>query len=86
VDHRNGRPRWLSVTTSMIQIHSDCADNYFASSDQPGLLLVISDVTSLRAEQERARTAALQAAMAEEERTAALREACRRRSSGSKNP
>jgi nitrogen fixation negative regulator NifL len=74
VDHRNGRPRWLSVTTSMIQIHSDCADNYFASSDQPGLLLVISDVTSLRAEQERARTAALQAAMAEEERTAALRE------------
>lgn len=74
VDHRNGRPRWLSVTTSMIQIHSDSADNYFASADQPGLLLVISDVTSLRAEQERARTAALQAAMAEEERTAALRE------------
>ena len=52
----------------MIQIHSDNADNYFASSDQPGLL-VISDVTSLRAERERARTAALQAAMAEEERT-----------------
>jgi len=74
VDHRNGRPRWLSVTASTIQIHSDSADNYFASSDQPGLLLVISDVTSLRAEQERARTAALQAAMAEEERTAALRE------------
>lgn len=74
IDHPNSRPRWLSVTTSAIRIHSDCADSYFTALDQPGLLLVISDITSLRAEQERARTAALKAALAEEERTAALRE------------
>lgn len=74
IDQRSGRPRWLSVTTSVIEMHSDCADNYFCNGGQPGLLLVISDVTSLRAEQERARTAALHAVLAEEERTAALRE------------
>lgn len=74
IDQANGRPRWLSVTTSRIEFQSDCADSYFCNGGQPGLLLVISDVTSLRAEQERARTAALQAVLAEEERTAALRE------------
>ncbi len=74
VDQASGRPRWLSVTTSVIEMHSDCADSYFCTGGQPGLLLVISDVTSLRAEQERARTAALHAVLAEEERTAALRE------------
>lgn len=68
------KPRWLSVSASIIDMHSDCADSYFCSSGQPGLLLVISDVSSLREEQERARTAALQAVLADEERTAAIRE------------
>lgn len=74
IDRPGGRPRWLSVTTSVIEIHSDCADSYFCAAGSPGLLLVIGDVTSLRAEQERARAAALQAVLAEEERTAAIRE------------
>lgn len=73
-DRPAGRPRWLSVTSSVIAMQSDCADSYFCSAGQPGLLLVISDVSSLREEQERARAAALQAVLAEEERTAAIRE------------
>jgi nitrogen fixation negative regulator NifL len=74
IDRPTGRALWLSVTSSVIDMHSDSADNYFSSEGQPGLLLVISDVTNLRGEQERARAAALQAVLAEEERTAALRE------------
>lgn len=73
-DRPSGRPRWLSVTSSVIDIHSDCADSFFCGAGQPGLLLVISDVTILREEQERARASALKAALADEERTAAIRE------------
>ena len=74
VDRAGGRPRWLSVSATLIEMNSDCADNYFCTGGLPGLLLVISDVSSLREEQERARTSALQAVMADEERTAAIRE------------
>jgi nitrogen fixation negative regulator NifL len=74
IDRATGRPRWLSVSASLIEIHSDCADSYFCAVGQPGLLLAISDVTSLREEQEKARAAALQAVLADEERTAAIRE------------
>lgn len=74
IDRPGARPRWLSATSSVIEMHSDCADSYFCAAGQPGLLLVISDITSLREEQERARAAVLQAVLAEEERTAAIRE------------
>ena len=74
IDRPAGRARWLSVTTSVIDIHSDCADSYFCAAGQPGLLVVISDITILRDEQERTRAAVLQAVLAEEERTAAIRE------------
>jgi nitrogen fixation negative regulator NifL len=74
IDRAGGRPRWLSVSASLIEMHSDCADSYFCAAGQPGLLLAISDVTTLREEQERARAAALQAVLADEERTAAIRE------------
>jgi len=74
IDRAGGRPRWLSVSASAIEMHGDCADSYFCADGQPGLLLVISDVSSLREEQERARAAALQAVLADEERTAAIRE------------
>lgn len=74
IDRAAGRPRWLSVTSSVIDMQADCATSYFCAGGQPGLLLVISDVTSLREEQERARAAALKAVLAEEERTAAIRE------------
>lgn len=74
IDRPAGRARWLSVTASAINLHSDCADAYYAGEGQPGLLLVIADITNLRDEQERARAAALQAVLAEEERAAAIRE------------
>ena len=74
IDRASGRPRWLSVTSSIIDMHSDCADSYFCAAGQPGLLLVMSDITNLRDEQERARASALQAVLAEEGRTAAIRE------------
>ncbi len=74
IDRPAGRARWLSVTTSVIDLHSDNADSYYLPAGQPGLLLVIADISSLREEQERARGAALQAVLAEEERTAAIRE------------
>jgi nitrogen fixation negative regulator NifL len=69
-----GRSRWLTVSATIINLQSDCADSYFCAAGQPGLLMAIADVSSLREEQERARAAALQAVLAEEERTAAIRE------------
>lgn len=74
IDRAGSRPRWLSVSASLIEIHSDCADSYYSATGQPGLLLVISDISSLREEQERARTAVMQAVLADEERAAAIRE------------
>ena len=74
IDRAGGRARWLSVSASVIEMHGDCADSYFCAEGQPGLLLVISDISSLREEQERARAAALQAVLADEERSAAIRE------------
>lgn len=74
VDSPGGRARWLSVSASVIGMQSECADSYFCAAGQPGLLLVISDITNLREEQERAKGAALKASLAEEERTAAIRE------------
>ena len=74
IDRPTGRARWLSVSASVVDIQSDCADSYFCAAGQPGLLLVIADVTGLRDEQERSRAAVLQAVLAEEERTAAIRE------------
>lgn len=74
MDRPAGRARWLSVTAAAVEMHSDCADSYFCAAGQPGLLLVIADITNLREEQERAHGAALKASLAEEERTAAIRE------------
>ena len=74
MDRSAGRARWLSVSASVVEMHSDCADSYFCASGQNGLLLVIADITNLREEQERGRGALLKASLAEEERTAAIRE------------
>lgn len=74
IDRAGGRPRWLSVSASLIEMQGDCADSYFCTGGNPGLLLVIADISSLREEQERARTAVMQAVLADEERTAAIRE------------
>jgi len=74
LDRHSGQARWFSVSASAIDMQSDCAESYFCGEGMPGLLLAISDVTDLRIEQERARAASLKAVLAEEERTAAIRE------------
>ncbi|QID19483.1 nitrogen fixation negative regulator NifL [Nitrogeniibacter mangrovi] len=74
IDRRAGQPHWLSVTASVVDMHSDCADSYFCGTRQPALMLVINDVTDLHEEQERARAAALKLALIDEERNAAIRE------------
>lgn len=72
---RAGRsPRWFACTTLVIAISDERADGFFGGADQLGLLLVAVDVTHLRNEQERARTAALKALLAEEERVVSIRE------------
>ena len=74
IDRPVGRARWLSVTASVIDMQGDGADSFLCAAGQPGLLLVISDVSNLREEQERARAAGLKATLAEEERASAIRE------------
>lgn len=74
IDRRGGAARWLSVSASIIDNQSDCADTYFSTTSQPGLLLVINDVTELHLEQERERADALKLALIDEERNAAIRE------------
>lgn len=74
IDRRAGGARWLTVSATRIDMQSDCADNYFSSDLQPGLLLVIGDISGVRREQERARVAALNVALSDHERIANIRE------------
>lgn len=74
VDRPRGGSRWLSVSCQILETQSDCVDNYFSSAGIPALLLTVSDVTSLRVEQERSRAAALQVALGDVERAASIRE------------
>lgn len=74
VDQPRGKARWLSCSVSLIPVHDDSANGFFSGESQAGLLLAVSDVSFLRAEQERARIAALQAMLSEEERFASIRE------------
>lgn len=74
VDQPHGRARWFVCTTVLIAMADDSADGFFCERKQSGLLLVVNDVSGLRAEQERTRIAGLKALLAEEERVASIRE------------
>jgi nitrogen fixation negative regulator NifL len=74
VDRPQGMPRWFSCSASLIRMNDESADGFFCSANITGLLLAVSDITSLRQEQEKARTSALHALLAEEERVASIRE------------
>lgn len=74
VDRPQAKPRWYSCSASLIRMSDESADSFFCSDNITGLLLAVSDITALRVEQERARTAALHALLAEEERVASIRE------------
>ncbi len=67
-------PRWFSCSGVWVNEDDDRADAFFAPQRVVYLLLVAKEITSLRAEQEKARIAALQAVLSEEDRVAGLRE------------
>lgn len=70
----SGGPRWFSCSGVWVKVDDDHADAFFEATATTYLLLVAKETTSLRAQQEKARMAALQALVAEEERINALRE------------
>jgi len=67
-------PRWFSCSGSRVREDDSTADAFFAGGGRDYLLLVAKEITGLRAQQEKARVAALQAVMAEEDRVSVLRE------------
>ena len=74
LDRPVGGPRWYTCTAQLVRLCNEATDSFFCAQNAVGLLLTCSDITALRAEQERARTAALKAILADEERVAAIRE------------
>lgn len=71
---KRSQARWFSCSALAVEVSNQQADGYFGAGKSTHLLLVAADVTALRQEQEKAKTAALQALMAEEERVASIRE------------
>jgi nitrogen fixation negative regulator NifL len=67
-------PRWYTCSGSRVREDDVRADAFFAGGSRDYLLLVAKEITGLRAQQEKARVAALQAVMSDEDRVAALRE------------
>jgi nitrogen fixation negative regulator NifL len=75
IDPPGGKPpRWFSCSGSRVREDDAAADAFFVGRGRDYLLLVAKEITGLRAQQEKARVAALQVVMAEEDRVAALRE------------
>lgn len=75
IDPPGGKPpRWFSCSGSRVREDDAGAAAFFVNSGRDYLLLVAKEITNLRAEQEKARVAALQAMMAEEDRISVLRE------------
>lgn len=75
VDPPGGKPaRWFSCTGTWVKSVDEGADAFFGHRDSIYLLLVAKEITQQKAQQEKARMAALQATMAEENRVGALRE------------
>ncbi len=67
-------PRWFSCTGTWVKSVDEGADAFFGHRDSIYLLLIAKEITQQRAQQEKARIAALQATMAEENRVSGLRE------------
>ncbi|MCX8017434.1 MAG: nitrogen fixation negative regulator NifL, partial [Rhodocyclaceae bacterium] len=75
IDPPHGRPpRWFACTGAWVRSVDEGAEAFFGHRDSLYLLLIAKEVTRQRAQQEKARIAALQATMAEENRVSALRE------------
>jgi nitrogen fixation negative regulator NifL len=74
IDTRTGRARWFSCSGVWVRRDDGDADAFFGSQSKVFLLLTAMEVTEQRAQQEKARVAALRAMLAEEGRINALRE------------
>jgi nitrogen fixation regulatory protein len=75
IDPPGNRPaRWFSCSGIWVRRDDGEADSFFGHPAHIYLLLVAMEITELRAQQEKARMAALQAMLAEEGRINALRE------------
>ncbi|NWG30405.1 MAG: nitrogen fixation negative regulator NifL [Rhodocyclaceae bacterium] len=75
IDPPGGRPaRWFACTGAWVKSVDEGAEAFFGRQDSLYLLLIAKEITRQRAQQEKARMAALQATMAEENRVSALRE------------
>ena len=75
IDPPGNRPaRWFSCSGIWVRRQEGDADSFFGPQAEVYLLLVAMEITELRAQQEKARMAALQAMLAEESRINALRE------------
>ena len=75
VDRPGGKPaRWFSCTGTWVRSVDEGADAFFGHQDSIYLLLVAKEITQQRTQQEKARMAALQATMSEENRVSSLRE------------
>jgi nitrogen fixation regulatory protein len=75
IDRPGGKPaRWFSCTGTWVKSVGEGADAFFAHQDSIYLLLIAKEITQQRTQQEKARMAALQATMAEENRVSSLRE------------
>lgn len=75
IDRPGGKPpRWFSCTGTWVRSVDEGTDAFFGHRDSIYLLLVAKEITQQRTQQEKARIAALQAMMAEENRIASLRE------------
>lgn len=75
IDSHGGKPpRWFSCTGTWVKSIGEGADAFFGHRDSIYLLLIAKEITQQRLQQEKARIAALQATMAEENRISGLRE------------
>jgi protein-histidine pros-kinase len=74
VDSRTGRARWFSCSGIWVRRDEGDADSFFDHQNAVFLLLTAMEITEQRAQQEKARMAALRAMLAEESRINALRE------------
>lgn len=75
IDAGAGRPpRWFSCSAIWVRRGEGGADSFFGVQERIFLLLTATEITEQRAQQEKARMAALRAMLAEESRVNALRE------------
>ncbi|HEX8962320.1 MAG TPA: nitrogen fixation negative regulator NifL [Rhodocyclaceae bacterium] len=68
------RARWFSCSGTWMRLDEGSADSFFGENSRMFLLLAATETTEQRAQQEKARLAALRAMLAEEGRINALRE------------